>query len=358
MKGSVIIIVLLVISVFIVFKMTHVRSAESLYQITDLGTLGSGHSSAVDVNNQTQIVGRSNPATRHIGNGAFLWTNGKMSDISIAGYTNSRPIRINDLGQVIIEAYGKNGKYAITYYIWQNGSKSEVKSPDGNSITPCAINKKDQIVGRLGTFKGKSGFIMEKGKIRTLSAFEGMQAMPQDINDKGQIIIHRRTSTYVRSFVLYKGQQTELIADGFRYNFALRINNKGEIIGVILKNDTSSEKAVLWRDGKTILLGSLRGKGGWLRAYDINNKGQVVGNSEIKELRPYNQYDTEPMFPYVNHPFIWENGRMQDLNKLIPRNSGWTLDNANAINDKGQIVGSGVHDGQNRAYLLTPIVRY
>jgi len=38
---------------------------------------------------------------------------------------------------------------------------------------------------------------------------------------------------------------------------------------------------------------------------------------------------------------------MQDLNALIPANSGWTLNWAFAINDNGQITGSGTINGAN-----------
>ena len=45
----------------------------------------------------------------------------------------------------------------------------------------------------------------------------------------------------------------------------------------------------------------------------------------------------------------------QNLNNLIPPGSGFTLDNATAINDNGQIVASGSNaPGQEHAFLLTP----
>lgn len=45
----------------------------------------------------------------------------------------------------------------------------------------------------------------------------------------------------------------------------------------------------------------------------------------------------------------------QNLNNLIPPGSGFTLDNATAINDNGQIVTSGSNaPGQEYAFLLTP----
>jgi hypothetical protein len=41
---------------------------------------------------------------------------------------------------------------------------------------------------------------------------------------------------------------------------------------------------------------------------------------------------------------------MRDLTMLLPAGSGWTLEAASGINDRGQIVGN----GSNGAFLLTP----
>ena len=46
---------------------------------------------------------------------------------------------------------------------------------------------------------------------------------------------------------------------------------------------------------------------------------------------------------------------MVDGNDLIPADSGWALQDATGINDAGEIVGDGVIDGQDHAFLLTPI---
>jgi hypothetical protein len=45
---------------------------------------------------------------------------------------------------------------------------------------------------------------------------------------------------------------------------------------------------------------------------------------------------------------------MNDLSTLIPADSGWKLVDALAINNRGQIVGTGVHNGKQAAFLLTP----
>src|SRR5205085_5111100 len=77
--------------------------------------------------------------------------------------------------------------------------------------------------------------------------------------------------------------------------------------------------------------------------FGINSAGTIVGKMQVRGGF------------FVNfHAFAIINGRMTDLNKLIPTGSGWVLDEAYAINDAGQIVGYGEHNKQTRGFLLTP----
>lgn len=46
---------------------------------------------------------------------------------------------------------------------------------------------------------------------------------------------------------------------------------------------------------------------------------------------------------------------MQNLNNLIPKDSGWQLVLPTAINNRGQITGQGTINGQSHAFLLTPV---
>jgi probable HAF family extracellular repeat protein len=77
-------------------------------------------------------------------------------------------------------------------------------------------------------------------------------------------------------------------------------------------------------------------------ATGINNQGMVVGNATS-----YNG---------TLHAFLWKSpGAIQDLNWLIPPASGWELSTAEAINDKNEIVGTGLFGGSQRAYKLAPM---
>ena len=82
-------------------------------------------------------------------------------------------------------------------------------------------------------------------------------------------------------------------------------------------------------------------------AADINESNQVVGTSRLV-TQLTSLYD-----PAQYHAFLWENARMNDLNTLIPVDSGWILTTATAINDQGDIVGSGLVNGQVHGFLLT-----
>jgi probable HAF family extracellular repeat protein len=74
----------------------------------------------------------------------------------------------------------------------------------------------------------------------------------------------------------------------------------------------------------------------------INNAGQVVGYAT----------DTNE----VANAFLYDGTNMVNLSNFIPAGSGWTnLLSADAINDAGQIAGSGyLADGSYHAYLLLP----
>jgi len=49
-----------------------------------------------------------------------------------------------------------------------------------------------------------------------------------------------------------------------------------------------------------------------------------------------------------------DNGKLTDLNSLLPPGSNWTLEAATGINNLGQIVGIGVDAGWTTTFLLTP----
>jgi probable HAF family extracellular repeat protein len=103
----------------------------------------------------------------------------------------------------------------------------------------------------------------------------------------------------------------------------------------------SGNFAVLWHNDQSHTaesLGTLPG-GGWSTAFAMNDDGEVVGWSGYTA-------------------FLWTHKKgMQDLNSLIPGNSGWSLSIATSINLRGQITGQGTINGEQHGFLLTPLAR-
>ncbi len=76
--------------------------------------------------------------------------------------------------------------------------------------------------------------------------------------------------------------------------------------------------------------------------YGINTQGQVVG--ALGDIGLTHDYG-----------FLYSDGQLYRIEgDLLPPDSGWTNLVANGINDAGQIVGQGVHNGRSHAFLLTP----
>jgi probable HAF family extracellular repeat protein len=84
-------------------------------------------------------------------------------------------------------------------------------------------------------------------------------------------------------------------------------------------------------------LGTLGGRSS--AANDINSAGEVAGYSLLADGR--------------KSAFVYRNGTMLDLNTLI--GGGWWLEEAAAINDAGQIAGTGIYEGERRAFRLDPV---
>ena len=100
----------------------------------------------------------------------------------------------------------------------------------------------------------------------------------------------------------------------------------------------ASKGACLFVDGRVMSLGTLPG-GSESGARALNSAGDVAGVA---------------ILPTGDHAFVYSGGKMQDLNDLISKGADWILEEAHSINDRGQIVGKGLHGGRERGFLLTP----
>lgn len=99
--------------------------------------------------------------------------------------------------------------------------------------------------------------------------------------------------------------------------------------------------SVYWdATGEILPIGTLPGGSSSSAGY-ISDSMQITGESTVTGG--------------ATHAYLWTpTNHMQDLNNMIPKNSGWVLRHAAAINKKGQIVGYGEINGVEHGFLLTP----
>lgn len=89
-------------------------------------------------------------------------------------------------------------------------------------------------------------------------------------------------------------------------------------------NGVSDVHAFLYQDRSMRDLGSLGGT--YAEARALNNAGSVVCYSLLADA-------------FVQHAFLYENGRMRDLHRATRMPAGWVLVTASDINDRRQILG-------------------
>ena len=118
------------------------------------------------------------------------------------------------------------------------------------------------------------------------------------------------------------------------------INDAGAVTGHAANPDNSMH-AFFWKKGLMTDLGTVDGED-CSSGFSVNLANHIVGVSFACDSS-------------VQHAFLWENGKIIDLNRLIPAGSDMQLQVANSINNRGEIVGVGVlPNGDGHGFLLVP----
>jgi probable HAF family extracellular repeat protein len=328
------------------------------YQLIDLGTLGGGAccTSAYGINRYGQAVGDSAPADGNFSKAFRTGPNAVIKPTDNLGGSayGSSANAINSLGQVAGWVGIENsGIRAI------RGGPNSAYDPatafgtfGGRDSEAYGINDIGQVVGyALDTYTSRA--FRTGPNLPFNPATDGLDdwtfgSTAQAINNSGQVV-----------GTAYLGPTTDVGYHPFRVEpntrltpadllpvigYGWGINEFGQVTGWFYTPDGRA-RAFRTTRGAPINappedLGDLGG--GIAAGEGINSAGDVVGVSFIPGGG-------------AGHAFIYTNGKMWDLNDLIPPQSGWVLQGGMAINDAGQIVGNGRFMDASRAFRLDPI---
>ncbi len=291
------------------------------YEIADLGDIGNNQVYPCAINNAGQVVGYYRRGGTGTTSQLFTWLKGSFS---YPLGSDGESVDINDSGEIA----GGDRLPAV----WRDGIAVFLEIPDGEQYgTAAAINNVGQVVGSVReSLHGPSRAVLwEDGAAVELSNLEGSdRSRAVGINERGQIIGISIVDSQSRAVLWEKDGSIIDLGEGS----AVAINNSGQMLV------NGPEHPLLLDKGMVVDLSqSFPGEhlGG---ASAINNSGQVVGSLD-------------------NSPVLWEDGKGYYLIDLIPSDSGWAaLNRATDINDRGQIVGSGVTtNGKIHAFLMTRV---
>jgi probable HAF family extracellular repeat protein len=314
-----------------------------LATIIDLGSLpGYGSSSAVSLNDSDQIVG--DVANSNAGTG-FIYSGTSMGLLDPAApYDEIVPSDINATGQVVGTEFG--GPPGEEAFLWSGGAPiglGALPGADGASYA-TGINDSRKVVGyspepTANDPYSTQAFVYSDG---TMTGLGVPNSMGVAINNSDQIAgnWYPEDSGY-RAFFYSKGSWKDLGAlPGYYSSYARGMNNAGQVVGDSYIPQDGHQEAIVYSDGTLTDLGTLPGNTDSI-AYGINDAGLIVGDSGYGQTM-------------LDAPFLYSKSKgMTYLGDLLRADSGWLLTDARAINNRGQIVGTGEYGGKQLGYLLT-----
>jgi uncharacterized membrane protein len=255
--------------------------------------IGGHQSKGLAINHDGTVVGTYLWTQATLWGGGFVWTrDGNV--VRLAG--TSSAVGINDAGTV-----AGNLNDAGTPYLWKDGVFTVVPAPFFANVT--AINA----LGDLLVNTADSIATWHDGTWTDIGRFGGTRAKAYAFNSHGTVV-------------------------GTVYQYD-RLNKKSSIHAAISDNGVMSYFGIGW------YCCAPRSE-----AYAVNEDGVVVG----KAVLPGDTYQRA----VVIYPDRAKAHKLAD--RLAPGTSGWFLLDATGINDAGQIVGNGRHDGRTVGYVLTP----
>lgn len=275
-----------------------------------------------------------------------LYSSGVVQTIALHGAAQD----INDAGNMVGFAISPPPFRAFKHLA---GQTSFVGPPGGVLSVATGINNLNHVTGFLASPPGyeQRAFIERSGQMLLLPTLGGAWGAGYAINDL-DVVVGASALGNGRShaFVYRDGVMHDIDPDPLRNSYAQAINNRGQVAGTVV-NAAGVGEVFIYSEGTMTLLGTLPGAEK-TQVEAISASGQIVGTvtrpSGVAE-GPYRLYP-------LSRAFFWsESTGLLDMNQLLPPQSGWELETAMDINDRGDIVGEGRLNGQSKSFILTGV---
>ena len=283
----------------------------------DLGTLPDFDTSvAADINPRGEIVGTAGPEDQPV-----YWASSRSAPVELPGVPEGfigTAASINAVGQ-IVGLFTTPDDYSPQPVFWPDSNAAPIYLPMSSGFP-----------------NGLAGCINAAGNIFG-------DAFNADVTEVHAVFWASSTSAPVA----LAAPGGEFINTDFNLFLPTTqgLNNAGNMVGVAFNADFSELRAVFWASSASpAVILSTTGEFPNGTAEGISDRGQIVGEAFNSDFSDF-------------HAFMWPSSASQgiDLNTVIPSDSGWELLVARGINNRGEIVGTGLLNGALHGYVLIPV---
>jgi uncharacterized protein (TIGR03437 family) len=311
----------------------------------------------------------------------FLYSNGAMTDLNVTSPAVAFPTGVNNSGVVVggaVKVSVATLSASAAPFIYENGALQAAPSQLQNTL-PTAVNNAGQMAATsLQVSGGSFNFLLQSqafleqlsgSAVTDLAApTSGASTAAFGINSNGEVAgasVAKGASTATPLLWQNSGSAPQALPllSGYTNAIATSVNDSGVAAGAAftinfseLSDPNAAAHAVLFKNGSVTDLGVPSGDVSSV-ATGINNSGSVVGFASNKPPDFTVQLDA-----YIAPPaskftaFLYSGGQLYNLNNQLANGSGWQLSFATAINNAGQIAGTGLVNGAQHAFLLTPVL--
>jgi probable HAF family extracellular repeat protein len=311
-------------------------NTQTLYAVTNLGPGMAIKASNPGADGTFMVVGSTGPVAQPVATVWTVSTDGTVVDVfTYDALGGSAAIDVNDHGMIV----GGSGDGP-----WVDIPGVGVKFLPGafmiGGVSIGGLNNQGVVVGSVGG----QGVVWHVAATGEITGPVSTDIGPTDINDEGTICgsLFDSTADFVAAAIAEFDHQGQLDVQELGVlhpaDFeagASAINGDGVAVGT---STGKASSAFLWtpaQPNKLRPLGDLGG--GRSSASDVNDSVQVVGYSATKAG--------------IQAAFIWQNGKMTNLNGVLTAQINDVIESALGINNAGHIVGNAY---SGNAYVLTP----
>jgi probable HAF family extracellular repeat protein len=252
------------------------------------------------------------------------------------GMIHSTAVAFTPNGDVIGTVWNNKGETRGGVWSQKGKTFTSLSAPKDHKGTSANGVSGDIIVGyaHRASEEGIMPVLWKNGQPNVLTIPANYQGRALAVNANREIIGETFDGKQIRGVIWQSGHMKEL-GTGSDQVEPQAINASGGIVGYKMGKNTAH--ALYWSSG-TAKPVELSPNSDRALAFDINDKGQVVGY--VGKTNPI--------------ATLWQNGKSTDLNALLPKNSGWQLMAAKAISEDGKtIIGIGQYKNKILGYRLT-----